>query len=77
LRAPYGSSVILVRFRSNQVWGIAMRPRAVVVFACVLTAGVFAALAPVASASPHAKVPPVCVHHALPQHLNVQVGYCP
>jgi hypothetical protein len=54
-----------------------MRARAVVVIACAITGGVLAALAPVASAGPQAKVPPVCVHRPLPHHLNVQVGYCP
>jgi hypothetical protein len=54
-----------------------MRTRAVVVLACVLTGGVLAAVAPGASASPTAKVPPVCVHHPLPHNLNLQVGYCP
>jgi hypothetical protein len=46
-----------------------------------LAAGVafasFVGIAPVALAHPTAKVPAVCVHHALPKHLNVQVGYCP
>lgn len=54
-----------------------MRARAVVVVAALAAGGALAALAPVASASPHAKVPPVCVQHPLPHHLNVQVGYCP
>jgi hypothetical protein len=54
-----------------------MRTRAVVVIAALVGGGVLGALAPVASASPQAKVPPVCVHHALPAHLNLQVGYCP
>jgi len=54
-----------------------MRRRAVVALAVVVTGGVLGALAPLASASPTAKVPPVCVRHSLPAHLAVQVGYCP
>jgi ABC-type sugar transport system substrate-binding protein len=54
-----------------------MRTRAVVVIAALVSAGALGALAPIASASPQAKVPPVCVSHPLPHHLNVQAGYCP
>ena len=54
-----------------------MRTRVIVVVTALVAGGALAALAPVASAAPHAKVPPACVHHPLPGHLNLQVGYCP
>jgi hypothetical protein len=54
-----------------------MRRRAAVALTVVACAGIAGALAPMASASPSAKVPPVCVTHPLPHHLNLQVGYCP
>ncbi|MFL6240348.1 MAG: hypothetical protein ACJ735_12740 [Actinomycetes bacterium] len=54
-----------------------MRRRAVIAVAVLVTGGILGALAPLASAAPTAKLPPVCLSHPLPHHLNVQVGYCP
>ena len=54
-----------------------MRPRLVLGVVSVAVLGSLVAVAPLASASPRAKVPPVCVQKTLPKHLHVQVGYCP
>jgi hypothetical protein len=55
-----------------------MRRRVTVVLAVLISGGALAAIAPLASASTsQAKVPPACVQHKLPAHLNLQVGYCP
>jgi hypothetical protein len=54
-----------------------MPRRAVVALAVVVAGGLLGALAPLASAAPRAKLPPVCVEHTLPHHVHVQIGYCP
>jgi hypothetical protein len=54
-----------------------MRKRAVVGLVSFAVLGSLAAVAPAATAKSAVKVPPVCVKHTLPKHLNVQVGYCP